>query len=166
MSCGVFDPVTPDYTRLKSATNIKDSELWIQVGQVQSLPPTNLVHRLTLPNQVPWATKYCNWYYQYMAYPIQALAAAAALREYTLTDWETYLSVDESVRKQITIYKKGSESTYDPLPMPVHLLISSRAKNGGMSKNFADWLTSRAGQEMIEQFRKNGQQVYTPPPTI
>ncbi|EFZ03997.2 hypothetical protein MAA_01071 [Metarhizium robertsii ARSEF 23] len=101
-----------------------------------------------------------------MAYPIQALAAAAALWEYTLTDWETYLSVDESVRKQITIYKKGSESTYDPLPMPVHLLISSRAKNGGMAKKFADWLTSRAGQEVVEQFRKNGQQVYTPALTI
>ncbi|KAK9443469.1 hypothetical protein VB005_02748 [Metarhizium brunneum] len=111
-------------------------------------------------------TKYSNWYYQYMAYPIQALAAAAALRECTLTDWETYLSVDESARKQITIYKKGSESTYDPLLMPAHLLISNRAKNGGMTKKFPDWLTSRAGQEVIEQFRKNGQQVYTPAPTI
>ncbi|KAK8929205.1 hypothetical protein VCV18_001867 [Metarhizium anisopliae] len=101
-----------------------------------------------------------------MAYPIQALAAAAALREYTLTDWETYLSVDESVRKQITIYKKGSESTYDPLPMRAHLLISGRAKNASMAKKFADWLMSRAGQEVIEQFCKNGQQVYTPAPTI
>ncbi|KID85174.1 hypothetical protein MGU_07596 [Metarhizium guizhouense ARSEF 977] len=132
----------------KSATNIKDSELWIRIGQV------------------PWATKYSNWYHQYMAFPIQALGAAAALQEYTLTDWGTYLSVDESVRKQITIYKKGSESTYDPLLMPAHLLISSRAKNAGMAKKFADWVTSRAGQGVIEQFRKNGQQVYTPAPTI
>ncbi|KJK81268.1 hypothetical protein H634G_03287 [Metarhizium anisopliae BRIP 53293] len=101
-----------------------------------------------------------------MAYPIQALTAAAVLREYTLTDWETYLSVDDSVRKQITIYKKGSESIYDPLLVPAHLLISSRAKNAGMAKKFADWLMSRAGQEVIEQFRKNGQQVYTRAPTI
>ncbi|KFG88045.1 putative extracellular tungstate binding protein [Metarhizium anisopliae] len=101
-----------------------------------------------------------------MAYPAQALAAVAALREYTLTDWETYLSVDDSARKQITIYKTGSESTYDPLLMPAHLLTSSRVKDAGMAKKFADWLTSRAGQEVIEQFCKNGQQVYTPAPTI
>ncbi|KID93821.1 hypothetical protein MAJ_10227, partial [Metarhizium majus ARSEF 297] len=151
----------------KSATNIKDSELWIRIGQymaypIQALGAAAVLQEYTLTD---WGT-YLSGYHQYMAFPIQALGAAAALQEYTLTDWGTYLSVDESLRKQITIYKKGSESTYDPLLMPAHLLISSRAKNAGMAKKFADWLTSRTGQGVIEQFRKNSQQVYTPAPTI
>lgn len=36
----------------KSATNIKDSFLWISIGQV------------------PWATAYSTWYHQYVAFPI------------------------------------------------------------------------------------------------
>lgn len=101
-----------------------------------------------------------------MTYPIQALSTAAALQGYTVTYLGTYLSVDVSVRKKVKIYKKGSGSTYDPLLMPSHLLISSRAKNADMAKKFADWLTSRAGQAVIEQLHKSDQQVYTGVPII
>ncbi|KAL4863604.1 hypothetical protein BDV12DRAFT_177300 [Aspergillus spectabilis] len=130
----------------KSATSIKDSELWIKIGQV------------------PWAMKYSNWYHQFMAYPIQALTAAAALQEYTLTDWGTYLSVDDSVRKKITIYKHGQDDTKDLLLMPAHLLVGAKAQDLTLAQDFAAWATGREGQTVIKEFSKNGEQVYSPAP--
>ncbi|OGE50169.1 hypothetical protein PENARI_c018G01945 [Penicillium arizonense] len=59
---GTSNPPVRFLTRYdKSATNIKDSQLWIGIGQV------------------PWATAYSKWYHQYIAYPIQALTAAILL---------------------------------------------------------------------------------------
>ncbi|KAL4972962.1 hypothetical protein BDW66DRAFT_143130 [Aspergillus desertorum] len=130
----------------KSATSIKDSELWIRIGQV------------------PWAMKYSNWYHQFMAYPIQALKAAAALEEYTLTDWGTYLSVDESVRNQLTVYKHGQDDVKDVLLMPAHLLVGAKAQDLDVAKDFAAWAISKEGQDAIAGFKKNGQQVYSTAP--
>ncbi|KAL5341879.1 hypothetical protein BJX70DRAFT_357319 [Aspergillus crustosus] len=131
----------------KSATSIKDSELWIQIGQV------------------PWAMRYSNWYHQFMAYPIQALTAAAALEEYTLTDWGTYLSVDESVRKQVTVFKHGQDDVKDALLMPAHLLVGAKALDLPLAKDFAAWATSKEGQDVIAGFKKGDQQVYSTAPT-
>ncbi|KAL4786873.1 hypothetical protein BJX76DRAFT_62864 [Aspergillus varians] len=130
----------------KSATSIKDSELWIKIGQV------------------PWAMKYSNWYHQFMAYPIQALTAAAALHEYTLTDWGTYLSVDDSVRSQITVYKHGLDDPKDLLLMPAHLLVGAKALDLELAKNFAAWATGPEGQATIKGFVKHGEQVYSTAP--
>src|SRR5687768_1766995 len=58
----------------KSATNMKESELWVAIGQV------------------PWAIPYSTWYHVFLDFPIQALEAAATLGQYTLTDWGTWLS--------------------------------------------------------------------------
>ncbi|KAL3456968.1 hypothetical protein BJX64DRAFT_293569 [Aspergillus heterothallicus] len=130
----------------KSATSIKDSELWIKIGQV------------------PWAMKYSNWYHQYMAYPIQALTAAAALEEYTLTDWGTYLSVDDSVQKQVVVYKHGLDDPKDVLLMPAHLLVGAKAQDLPMAKDFAAWATGKEGQDAIAGFKKRGEQVYSKAP--
>ncbi|PTU23672.1 hypothetical protein P175DRAFT_0468385 [Aspergillus ochraceoroseus IBT 24754] len=130
----------------KSATNIKDSELWIKIGQV------------------PWASKYSTWYHQYVAYPTQALAAAAALQEYTLTDWGTYLSVDKSVQQQLIIYKRGSDNAGDLLLMPAHLLVGTKAQDLALAKEFASWATSQEGQTVIKEFRKASELVYSPAP--
>ncbi|KAL4931454.1 uncharacterized protein BDV17DRAFT_16319 [Aspergillus undulatus] len=130
----------------KSATSIKDSELWIKIGQV------------------PWAMKYSNWYHQYMAYPIQALTAAAALQEYTLTDWGTYLSVDDSVRSQLTVYKHGLDDPRDLLLMPAHLLVGAKAQDLDLAKDFAAWATGTEGQAVIRGFVKRGEQVYSTAP--
>ncbi|KMU85712.1 hypothetical protein CIHG_03752 [Coccidioides immitis H538.4] len=131
----------------KSATNIKEAELWLSIGQV------------------PWATAYSTWYHQYITFPIQALTAAILLREYTITDYGTYLSIPRGLRDQMVIYKKGTNDADDPLLNPAHLLVGARAKNAKMAKEFAKWLVSKeGGQKVIEGFKKDGQQLYSPAP--
>ncbi|KAK2792873.1 hypothetical protein FQN52_002551 [Onygenales sp. PD_12] len=128
----------------KSATNIKESELWMKIGEV------------------PWAEKPSPWYHKNAEYPIQALTTAAKLGEYTLTDWGTYLSVSEDVRKQLVIYKKGTDSTDDPLLMPAHFLVSDESS---FARTFAKWLVSKDGQEVVTGFKsKSGEQVYSGAP--
>lgn len=132
----------------KSATNIKDSFLWISIGQV------------------PWATAYSTWYHQYIAFPIQALTAAILLQEYTITDRGTYLSLDTSLQNQVTIYKAATDSADDVLLNPAHLLVGNKAAHPDVADAFAKWVVSTNGQKVITDFKKNGQQLYTgAPPT-
>ncbi|OCK94872.1 putative extracellular tungstate binding protein [Cenococcum geophilum 1.58] len=132
----------------KSATNIKDSFLWISIGQV------------------PWATAYSTWYHQYIAFPIQALTAAILLQEYTITDRGTYLSLDTSLQNQVTIYKAATDSADDVLLNPAHLLVGNKAAHPDVADAFAKWVVSANGQKVITDFKKNGQQLYTgAPPT-
>ncbi|KAJ5380344.1 uncharacterized protein N7496_002772 [Penicillium cataractarum] len=130
----------------KSATNIKDSQLWIEIGQV------------------PWATAYSTWYHQYIAYPIQALTAAILLDEYTITDRGTYLSISTDLQSQTTIYKAGTDDSADPLLNPAHILIGKGARNEKMADRFAQWAISDEGQMVITGFKKNGEQLYTAAP--
>ncbi|KLJ06511.1 hypothetical protein EMPG_10079 [Blastomyces silverae] len=127
----------------KSATNIKESELWLKTGQA------------------PWAQTKSSWYHENAEYPIQALTTAVKLGEYTLTDWGTYLSVTPEVRKKITIYKKGTDKEDDPLLMPAHLLVSDESP---VAKEFAQWLVSPEGQAVVTGFKKDEQQVYSGAP--
>ncbi|KAN0067877.1 putative extracellular tungstate binding protein [Elaphomyces granulatus] len=131
----------------KSATNIKDSYLWISIGQV------------------PWATAYSTWYHQYIAFPIQALTAAVLLREYTITDRGTFLSIDPSLENQTTIYKAGTDNADDLLLNPAHLLIGANAPNLKTAQAFANWAVSAAGQAIIVGFKNAGQQLYTGAPS-
>ncbi|KAF3389183.1 Tungstate-binding protein TupA [Penicillium rolfsii] len=130
----------------KSATNIKESQLWIEIGQV------------------PWATAYSTWYHQYIAYPIQALTAAILLDEYTITDRGTYLSLPTALQNKTVIYKAGTDDALDPLLNPAHMLIAVGAENEEMAERFARWAVSNEGQEVITDFKKNGQQLYTAAP--
>lgn len=130
----------------KSATNIKDSRLWIEIGQV------------------PWASKYSTWYHQYIAYPIQALAAAILLEEYTITDRGTFLSINSELQNQTTIYKAATDAPSDPLLNPAHMLVGRGAENEKMADRFARWVISAEGQRVIVGFKKNGQQLYTGAP--
>ncbi|GFF63414.1 hypothetical protein CNMCM6936_005127 [Aspergillus lentulus] len=130
----------------KSATNIKDSQLWIEIGQV------------------PWATKYSTWYHQYIAYPIQALTAAILLEEYTITDRGTYLSIDEALANKTTIYKAATDDPADPLLNPAHMLVGKKASNMKMADQFTQWVISAEGQAVITGFKKNGKQLYTAAP--
>lgn len=130
----------------KSATNIKESDLWISIGQV------------------PWATAYSTWYHQYVAFPIQALTAAILLEEYTLTDRGTYLSLPANLTSQAVIYKAATDEADDPLLNPAHLLIGKKAPNPDTAQAFADWLVSPDGQKVITGFEKNGEQLYSPAP--
>lgn len=131
----------------KSATNIKDSQLFINIGQV------------------PWATAYSTWYHQYIAFPIQALTAAITLGEYTITDRGTWLSLPTNLTQQATIYKAGSDDADDLLLNPAHLLVGKKAQNPKMAQAFADWVVSaQGGQKVISAFTKNGQVLYSKAP--
>ncbi|OAX79808.1 hypothetical protein ACJ72_05869 [Emergomyces africanus] len=141
---GATDPPVKFLSRFdKSATNIKESELFIAIGQV------------------PWANPRAAWYHEYMAYPIEALNAAARLMEYTITDRGTYLSVSEKIRNLTTIYKVGTDDPDDPLLNPAHLLVGTKAQDLALANKFADWLVSAAGQSVIARFKKDGKLVYT-----
>ncbi|KAJ5086553.1 hypothetical protein NUU61_007860 [Penicillium alfredii] len=144
---GTSDPPVRFLTRYdKSATNIKDSQLWIDIGQV------------------PWATAYSKWYHQYIAYPIQALTAAILLKEYSITDRGTYLSIPVSLQNQTTIYKAATDDAADPLLNPAHLLVGKKPKNEKMADKFAGWIVSAEGQKAITGFKKGGHQLYTAAP--
>ncbi|KAL7943783.1 hypothetical protein V8C42DRAFT_100954 [Trichoderma barbatum] len=131
----------------KSATNIKESLLWASIGQV------------------PWATAYSTWYHQYIAFPIQALTAAILLEEYTITDRGTMLSLDAKLRNETVIYKAGSDNADDPLLNPAHLLVGKKAPHAKVANDFAKWLVSKRGQDVIIGFKKDGQQLYSPAPS-
>ncbi|KAM0197889.1 hypothetical protein ACHAPI_004621 [Fusarium lateritium] len=133
----------------KSATNIKETELWASIGQV------------------PWATAYSTWYHQYIAFPIQALTAAILLQEYTITDRGTMLSLDEELQNQTTIYKAGGDDDpNDPLLNPARALVGAKAPNGEEADKFVKWLVSDEGQDVIGNFTKNGKELYTKAPKV
>ncbi|KAH7268586.1 hypothetical protein MRS44_011144 [Fusarium solani] len=130
----------------KSATNIKETLLWAGIGQV------------------PWATAYSTWYHQYIAFPIQALTAAILLNEYTITDRGTILSLDAELRNQTKIYKAGSDDADDLLLNPARALIGAKAPNADEAAAFVKWLVSDKGQDVIADFEKDGQQLYSRAP--
>lgn len=70
----------------KSAGNIKESWIWSSIGQT------------------PWAHPLSTWYHRYVEFPFQALKAASALGEYTLTDRGTWLAVEQHVRDEMDIF--------------------------------------------------------------
>jgi ABC-type tungstate transport system permease subunit len=115
--------------------------------------------------QVPWATAYSTWYHQYIAFPIQALTAAILLDEYTITDRGTILSLDAKLRNQTVIYKAGTDSADDPLLNPAHLLVGKKAPHAKTANDFAKWLVSKKGQDVVVGFKKDGQQLYSPAPS-
>ncbi|KAI1918551.1 hypothetical protein LOZ58_002459 [Ophidiomyces ophidiicola] len=145
---GKSDPPVRFLSRYdKSATNIKEASLWLSIGQV------------------PWATAYSTWYHQYITFPIQALAAAIQLKEYTVTDFGTYLSLPRGLRDQMVIYKKSTDNADDLLLNPAYLLVGTRASDGDIAKLFAKWLVSQnGGQKVIRVFKKDGQVLYSPAP--
>ncbi|KAK0473725.1 hypothetical protein IW261DRAFT_674593 [Armillaria novae-zelandiae] len=147
----------------KSATNIKESELFIEIGQV------------------PWALTYSSWYHQYPRFPIQALSAASLLEEYTLTDRGTWLSSLQSVTDNLHIFAQGTSASAicapadssvqtsvesDALLNPCNALLAVEPQDKDLAETFMDWLvTLHGGQEVVKTFVKNGEMLYTPATT-
>ncbi|QRV82060.1 tungstate-binding protein [Ceratobasidium sp. AG-Ba] len=136
----------------KSATNIKDSELFVSIGQV------------------PWGLAYSKWYHQYTMYPIDALQAAALLQEYTITDRGTWLSTNKSYTDKLTIYNEGGDvNPADPLLNPAFFLTSAQScdDNKKTANAFLDWVISGEGQKAVANFRKpdSTEWLYTSAPT-
>jgi len=133
----------------KSATNIKESQLFITIGQV------------------PWALVYSKWYHQYPRFPLQALEAASLLSEYTLTDRGTWLSSPRSATSQLKIFKTGTDDANDPLLNPAHVLLGSNANvnNKDISSAFIKWVVGEpGGQYVVSQFKKHGEVLYSKAP--
>lgn len=97
-------------------------------------------------------------------YPVQALEDAIKLKEYTLTDKGTYLTLDPKLAKQVKIYGIGKDHENDLLLNPASLLIGKRAKTKVMVQRFANWAISCSGQDVIKSFQKEGKKLYTGAP--
>ncbi|KAG6910328.1 hypothetical protein DXG01_011396 [Tephrocybe rancida] len=131
----------------KSATNIKESEIFITIGQV------------------PWGLAYSKWYHQYPRFPLPALEAASLLSEYTLTDRGTWLSSPASVTGNLVIFKAGSDDSSDPLLNPAHVLRGTKATNPDIAKSFMTWVIAKdGGQKVVAEFKKEGKVLYSVAP--
>ncbi|KAJ3738679.1 hypothetical protein DFH05DRAFT_1597446 [Lentinula detonsa] len=146
----------------KSATNIKESDLLIGIGQV------------------PWALPPAVWYHVYPRFPIEALKAASVLQEYTLTDRGTWLSSDKKVCDALTVYKGQTnlENTQDiaecknnleddddkVLLNPCNALLGANPLDKDLAAKFMRWLLSPlGGQKVVREFKTtNGQMIYAP----
>ncbi|RXW22430.1 hypothetical protein EST38_g3427 [Candolleomyces aberdarensis] len=133
----------------KSATNIKESELFIKIGQV------------------PWGLPYSTWYHQYPQYPQDALQAAALLSEYTLTAPYALLASPSNTAKNLEIFKAGGDDPDDLLLNPAHVLLGAKAnpEDIAVGMAFLDWVNdSLGGRKVVKEFKKNGQVLYSEPP--
>jgi ABC-type tungstate transport system permease subunit len=130
----------------KSATNIKESQLFITIGQV------------------PWALAYSKWYHQYPRFPLEALQAAAALNEYTLTDRGIWLSSPTHVTDTLRIYQRGDRNDPDHwLLNPGRALLGAQAAEKDLASMFLDWLIDdNGGPKVVATFEKNGQVLFSP----
>jgi ABC-type tungstate transport system permease subunit len=146
----------------KSATNLKESLLWLGIGQVNIPHPSS--NYAKSPKQVPWSLPYSTWYHQFPAFPIQALTTAILLKQYTLTDRGTFLSLQQNLTGGVEIFKTGTDDEKDPLLLPGHLLVGNKARNGTLARRFAEWAVGQAGQGVVTGFTKGGRQLYSGAP--
>jgi len=134
----------------KSATNIKECELFIAIGQV------------------PWALTYSNWYHQYPQFPRQALSAASSLSEYTLTDRGTWLSTPKNVTSKLKVFKRGlDDDPADPLLNPGRVLLGKHAAENKVAHMFMSWVVDtgdKGGQAVVDKFMNNGEVLYSKAP--
>ena len=89
------------------------------------------------------------------------------LKEYTLTDLGTFLSLQQtqpSLNTSMAKFKVGTDDEKDPLLLPGHLLVGNKARNATLAKQFADWATSANGQRVVTGLKKNGVQLYSGAP--
>jgi ABC-type tungstate transport system permease subunit len=92
------------------------------------------------------------------------LTVAIELKEYTLTDRGTYLSLPKDVASRATIYKASTDAEDDVLLNPAHLLIGKKAHNATIANQFVAWATGCDGQKVIKSFKKNGELLYSGAP--
>ncbi|GAA6018666.1 hypothetical protein JCM10207_009002 [Rhodosporidiobolus poonsookiae] len=129
----------------KSATNIKESNLFTTIGQV------------------PWALTYSKWYFQYPQFPIQALSAASLLQAYTLSDRGTLLTLqsqEPTLVDNLVIYKRGEDDDPEDLLLnPAAVLLGSNIcpDNQALAEGFMDWMASAdGGQAVVSSYTQPG----------
>jgi len=121
-----------------SGTNIKENHLWKEAGIVPS----------------------GKWYKEAGQGMGAVIIMANDLKCYTLSDRGTYLSMKDKI--DIGILVEGDPELYNPYG--VIAVNPTRHKNinyeGAMT--FITYITSREGQDVIRNFRKNGKQLFYP----
>ncbi|KAJ3934051.1 MAG: hypothetical protein NXY57DRAFT_1037126 [Lentinula lateritia] len=148
----------------KSATNIKESGLFIDIGQV------------------PWAHPPSPWYHIYPRFPRESLCAASVLGEYTLTDRGTWLSSEKGVREGLRVFKgethlgdakalvkntitaeNGEEDTRTLLN-PCNALLGSSPLYKDLAVEFMRWVVKPdGGQKVVKEFISgDGEMIYSP----
>lgn len=68
----------------------------------------------------------------------------------------------------LAIFKAGSDDSEDPLLNPAHVLLGAKAdvEHLDLCRSFLDWVVSTdGGQKVIEEFKKNGEVLYTKAPS-
>lgn len=140
----------------KSATNIRESELFLNIGQI------------------PWALAYAKWYHQYPQFPVQSLRAASVLGEYTLTDTGILATVaksddDSSILEQLEVFRAGSPDDQDEKKLlnPCHVLLGAKADPANLdtATTFMDWLVQGdGGRRVVREFGRNGEDGFFEPP--
>lgn len=121
----------------KSATNILDSALWVRIGQT------------------PWANPAAKWYHQYSMYPVQALEAAIRLREYTITDRGTHLTLrsqQKGLTDEMAVYRSGEDDK--DLLNQGHVIVGRKTRNWQLAWMFVGWMDSWEGQIAVVNFHK------------
>ncbi|KZV96766.1 hypothetical protein EXIGLDRAFT_670738 [Exidia glandulosa HHB12029] len=133
----------------RSATNIKESQIFIAIGQV------------------PWAHTHSRWYHQFPTFPREALIAAARLEEYTLTNRDAALSAAPDVLAALEIYYEGGDDDPDdPMLNPAAALLGANARDKDLSLSFMEWLVApEGGQSVVATFQRNGYIIYSPAPS-
>ncbi|KAJ3805971.1 hypothetical protein F5876DRAFT_50904 [Lentinula aff. lateritia] len=137
----------------KSATNIKESGLFIDIGQV------------------PWAHPPSPWYHIYPRFPRESLSAASVLGEYTLTDRGTWLSSERGVRKGLRVNittklneEDGEEEDAKTLLNPCNALLGSLPLHKDLAVEFMRWVVKPdGGQKVVKEFISgDGEMIYSP----
>jgi hypothetical protein len=158
----VFWPATTNQQPIS-----KNRNSGLELDRYTNFVHPKCVHTDVIISKVPWALPYSTWYHQFPAFPIQALTTAILLKEYTLTDRGTYLSLQQ-LRSNLTsameLFKTGTDSEEDPLLLPGHLLVGNKARNSTLAYQFANWAVSASGQRVVTGFQKNGMQLYSGAP--
>ncbi|KAJ3859808.1 hypothetical protein EV359DRAFT_75473 [Lentinula novae-zelandiae] len=152
---GARDALTePQPTRFlsrfdKSATNIKESGLFVDIGQV------------------PWAYPPSPWYHIYPRFPRESLRAASVLGEYTLTDRGTWLSSEKGVREGLRVFKGQThlgDAKGGALLNPCNALLGSSPLYKDLAVEFMRWVVKPdGGQKVVKEFISgDGEMIYSP----
>jgi ABC-type tungstate transport system permease subunit len=106
-----------------------------------------------------WTLPYSTWYHHFPASRIQALSTASLLKEHSLKDRGTFLSLkalSSNLTDALQQFKFGTSDENDTLLLPGHLLVGNRARNVTLVRQFAKWATSARGQIVVTEFKKDG----------
>ncbi|KAJ3900238.1 hypothetical protein F5879DRAFT_809561 [Lentinula edodes] len=133
----------------QSATNIKESGLFIDIGQV------------------PWAHPPSLWYHIYPRFPRESLSAASVLGEYTLTDRGTWLSSEKGVKEGLRVFKGEThlgDAKGGTLLNPCNALLGSSPLDKDIAVEFMRWVVKPdGGQRVVKEFVSgDGEMIYSP----